>query len=185
MFVPCFILIRQISVKPVPLFETLCPTAFFLPSHVKSWFLWTPFQNVYCIGTHKASHHHPPPPAGLYIFSQFPPDPDSSWCWGLGGSSLLLRGAQPKGGQGFFFFFWKRSKVRFSFFGLLYFVWANPTMVWSVPCVVCVPPVVFSAPLTLETTSVALHLMDSPHGCAYFTEVSTTVPCIFHFEIYF
>lgn len=114
---PCFKPIRQFSVKPVPLLQTLCPTASFLPSHVNSWFLWTlPCQNAYCIGTHKATHHHPPPPAGLYIFSQFPPDPDSSWCWGLGGSSLLLRGAQPKGGQGFFFFL-KRSKVRFSFLG--------------------------------------------------------------------
>lgn len=42
--------------------------------------------------------------------------------------------------------FLKRSKVRFSFFGLLYFVRVNSTMLWSVPCVSCVPPAVFSAP---------------------------------------
>lgn len=41
--------------------------------------------------------------------------------------------------------FFKRSKVRLSFFGLLYFVKANLTVEWSVPCVACVPPAVFSA----------------------------------------
>lgn len=53
-----------------------------------------------------------PSPISLVYTYLVPPDPDSSWCWGLGGSSLLLGGALPKRRKGFLkgvnwgFLFW-------------------------------------------------------------------------------
>lgn len=136
----------------------------FLPPHVNSyWLLWTlPCQKVPICTPQGSPPPSPLPPAGLYIFSQFPQTLTAAGAEVWVGAHYFSMELCQKEGRVF-----KGSKVRFSFFGLLYFIWANPTVVWSVPCVVCVPPAVFPAPFTLQITSALIHLMNSPLGCAY------------------
>lgn len=83
----------------------------------------------------------PSPPTGLYIFSQCPQTLTAAGAevW-VGAHYSLVEPCQKEGrvflkGVNWGFLFW-----------VTYFVRANPTpcVVWSVPCVVCVPPAVFT-----------------------------------------
>lgn len=74
--------------------------------------------------------HRAPSPLSslfLFIFSQCPQTLTAAGAEVWVGAHYSLAEPRQKGGDGFF----KREKIEVFFFGLLYFLWANPT-----PCVV-------------------------------------------------
>lgn len=110
---------------------------------------------------------------GLYIFSQCPQTLTAGAEVWVGAHYSLAEPCQKEGG------FFKGSKLRFSFFG--YFISygrIHPHALFDLFHVSCVPPAAIFGPLTLKITSVLLDSMDSPPGCAYFTEIVMISLCI-------
>lgn len=122
---------------------------------------------------HRADRHAAPPlPSTLLVYTCLVSCPQTLTAAGaevwVGAHYSLAEPCQKEGrvflkGVNWGFLFW-----------VTLFRTANPTpcVVWSVPCVVCVPPAVSSGPFTLEITSAPLDLMNSPPVCSYCTEIT-------------
>lgn len=169
---PCFIWLISFQLSPFPRCNHSI-SCFFL-SHVNSyWFLWTlPCQKVPICAPQGSPPPSPLPPL-VYTYLVSSPRPWQQLVLRFGWELITSSWSPAKRRAGFL----KGVKWGFLFWVTLFHMGKSDRRVICSMCRVCVPPAVFSAPLTLEITSVLPHLMNSPLGCLFHWN-SQILPCI-------
>lgn len=122
-----------------------------------------------CTIPHRTAHLLPPFLSGLYIFSQCPQTLTAAGAEVWVGAHYPLAGPCQKEGRVF-----KGSKLRFVFFGLLYFCTGKSNSMRCVMCSMCRVYATSSLPESLHpgNTFRFPRFNELPHGWSYFTEIA-------------